>query len=266
MRAITRLVLGVLALVTVAACGGGDDGNGDTSGDRIALRPLALAYVAGAYDGRCAPLAGGTATPGTVELLPSGDLGAPGIAAPRGILLDRSMSYTIRRDLDGAGPTQIGLSIDDGTDGGVAVEMTTQQDDLVRVRQGARTERTGSSCTGVTTVERLRDTPLLPSVATLVTSPEPRPFDCTGPDGDARRTFATDTDGATLGDERWSFTTGLARERLYVGPVVDGDRLVYEVRLLDGRSLGVQVDDRGRIDYLLTRPSQDGAYTECRPA
>lgn len=268
MRAASRARAGTAAAaLLLAACGGSADGR-DGRDDRptVAFRPLALGYVAGLYEGSCTPAgSAGAAAPGAVELLRTGDLDAPGLTTARGALLDRSMSYTIRRDLDASGPTAIGLSVDNGTDAGLAVEITTQQGALVRVRQGPRSERIGTDCTGVAAVAALRDRPLVPVVADLLATAS-TPFACTGPDGEARRPYAADATGATLGDERWSFTTGLARERLYVGPVVDGDRLVYEVRLLDGRSLAVQVDDRGTTDYLLTRPSQDGAYTECRPA
>lgn len=262
MRAVARAAVVAALSLALAACG-----HDTERGRTVSFRPLALSYLVGAYDGSCAPLPDGAVAPGTVELAASGDVDAPGVASSRRALLDRSMSYTIRRDLDVAGPTSIGLSVDDGTDAGLAVEMTTQQGSLVRVRQGPLGDRTGTACTGVDAVARLRDTPLLPLVAELLATPgDGRPFRCTGPDGDDRRAYAVDAAGATLGAETYPFTVGLARERLYVGPVAEGDRLVYEVRLLDGRSFAAQVDDRGMTDYLLTRPSPDGAYTECRPA
>lgn len=262
MRAITRAAAVLALLVAGTGCGRGDN---DRSDAEVALRALALAYVIGAYEGTCVPLPDGDPTPGVVELVATGDLDAPGVVTTRGALLDRSMSYTIRRDLDAAGPRSIGLSIDNGTDAGLAVEMTTQEGALVRVRQGPRGERTGTECTGVAALGPLRDRPLLPLVADLLTA-APRPFRCTGPAGTDVRDHAVDATGATLGAETYPFATGLARERLYVGPVAEGDRLVYEVRLLDGRSFAVQVDERGRADYLLTRPDQDGEYTECAPA
>lgn len=196
-----------------------------------------LPLIVGVYSGECKKLPDSVRADGVVNVGADGRISTAGVQEN---LLDRDTSFVFSRKLDGNGPVSAKFG-----GGGHDKQWAFGLESGVGEVAGAVTGNTGVECEKSGATPALKGKGLRAPIAQfLVTAPVA--LGCAKPDNSFQvLNYEVRGADARLGDQAYTFDQGLKTENVTVAN--DDGALTYAMATLDGRSLTIQLDNKGTL-------------------